>query len=176
MNISESTARKIVISGVPNLDAVAVYLEDFGPGAGKITITCFSECWSSFWGSMGERHTISSFFRKASNNYIAGKLAYQTKDTVVDCEKIEADAKREILKDRRDGGTTKAQARDLWERLGWIDFEAPIEVNADFLSDVYGDEWWCRLPQKPNPQYEYLCKIIQTVKDALAKLEEKESA
>lgn len=54
MKIESTTVKKLVITGVPSLDAIAVYLEDQGPGRGKATITCFNKCWSYFWGAMGE--------------------------------------------------------------------------------------------------------------------------
>jgi len=33
--------------------------------------------------------------------------------------------------------------------------------------DVDGDEWWYSLPQKKNPSYEYLTRIVDTIKEAL---------
>ena len=35
------------------------------------------------------------------------------------------------------------------------------------MNELMGDEWWYRLPQKPNPDYVYLCRIIRTVQEAL---------
>lgn len=176
MMITETTARKVVIQGIPNQDPIAVYLEDQGPGAGKITITCFDDCWTNYWGSMGGDQTISQFFQHASDSYIAGKLHHETKPTVVDIEAIEAHVKMSILKERRQGDLTEKAARELWENVDSIEFDMPIEVNAGFFHDVYGDEWWYRLPHKPNSKYEYLVRIIQTIKAALAQLDEKATA
>ena len=47
MKIKESTVRKLTISDIERLDNINVYLEDFEPGHGQITIKCWNEVWSS---------------------------------------------------------------------------------------------------------------------------------
>jgi hypothetical protein len=36
------------------------------------------------------------------------------------------------------------------------------------MNQIFGDEWWCEIPQKPNPKYEYLLRILRAVKAGLA--------
>ena len=72
MILTKSTVEKIAITGVPNMDAIAVMCEDFGTGQGKITITCFNDCWSNYWSAMGSRN-IKEFFLDCSNDYLTGK-------------------------------------------------------------------------------------------------------
>ena len=35
------------------------------------------------------------------------------------------------------------------------------------MQKIFGDEWWYSLPTKPNPSYQYLLRIIDTVQSAL---------
>ena len=35
------------------------------------------------------------------------------------------------------------------------------------MAAVVGDEWWYDLPMVDNPDYTYLCRIIQAVRDGL---------
>lgn len=171
MNISKSLVEKLMITGakMPNglgtLDPIAVMLEDFGPGAGKITITCFGQAWSNYWGHMGKTHTIRSFFLQASNDYLIGKLDSGIRDEIDDddIEALKALLKQEIIKERRDNVWSKQVARDLWEAATWVDWE----TRHDTCAAILGDEWWCCTPKKPNPEYEYLGQIVTVVKEAI---------
>ena len=52
MNIEKGVVEKLVITGASltdgrgTLDPIAVMVEDFIPGAGRITITCCGEAWT----------------------------------------------------------------------------------------------------------------------------------
>ena len=35
------------------------------------------------------------------------------------------------------------------------------------MYDIFGDEWYDCLPTKPNPNYQYLCRILDVVREAL---------
>lgn len=71
--MSETSVTKI--SGTESLDPITVFWEDFGPGKGQVTIYCFGQAWTSYWGGMGE-DTIRSFFASAGNDYLVNKLGY----------------------------------------------------------------------------------------------------
>jgi len=167
MKIETSQVTKIVISGVDDLDPLHVFLEDFGPARGKITITCFDECWTNFWSAMGAGRTIRDFFLSCDHHYLAGKLATGLKRDVVDTDALEAHALAHIFKLRRAKDIQKDTARDLFDRHQMNDWSLPPEHNSDLMYDIYGDEWWYDLPEKPNHQYVYLCRIVDTVKEAL---------
>ena len=178
MKIEQSQVTKLMITGVKDLDPVAVIVENFGPGAGKITITCFGEAWSNYWGSMCEQHTLESFFCKADKHYLAGKLKTGIKDRIRDTDPatIEQSIKTKIIKYRKEGDMEKAVARDCWDSSTWL-CEGIADNNigseaSNLLYTVFGDEWWCCLPEVPNPDYEYLCRIIETVKEAFKQLKE----
>jgi len=39
-------------------------------------------------------------------------------------------------------------------------------IDPDVFREVFGDDWYDNLPKKTNPDYLYLCRIIDTVKEA----------
>ena len=168
MKISQNQVTKLTISDVPNLDAVDVIVEDFGPGQGEITITCFGEAWSYYWSHMGEDTKLTDFFLKASTPYIVGKLKVGISATIDndDSEELEILLKKEIIRMRRCNDLSADQAREFYNDAAGVEWGE----RGDICSQVFGDEWWERTPKKPNPDYEHLCRIIQTVKEAFERL------
>lgn len=73
MEIVKSNVRRIEIFNLPRLDPIRVYLEDYDPGKGRITISCYDAAWVGYWGAMGGR-TISQFFIDCNAEYLAGNL------------------------------------------------------------------------------------------------------
>lgn len=176
MQIAKSTIEKITITGAQrregfgHLDPIAVMIDDYGQGAAKVTITCFGEAWSHYWSHMGEGVSLMDFFIKASDDYIVCKLKTGIDDQVqdLDPDKMEKALKAEIIRLRREYTLSRECARDYWDRAGWVG-EADY---ADIFSDVFRDEWWYSLPQKPNHDYEYLKDIVRAVKAAFKQLKE----
>ena len=66
------TVEAVEISNIKSLDPIQVYWEDFGDGRGRVTITCYGEAWTAYWGAMGD--PIKKFFTKADDEYIATRL------------------------------------------------------------------------------------------------------
>lgn len=62
----------------PALDPITVFLQDLGPGRGRITLECYGSAWSSYFGAMGDGNTIQKFVRDAGLDYLAGKFAAPT--------------------------------------------------------------------------------------------------
>ena len=56
MKIEASKVTKLLISEVQGLDPITVFLEDYEPGKGKITVSCWGKSWTAYWGGM--RHTM----------------------------------------------------------------------------------------------------------------------
>lgn len=171
MKVETSQVTKLVISGVDDLDPLHVFLEDFGPARGKITITCFDECWTNFWGAMGAGRDIRAFFCSCDVHYLAGKLATGLNAEVDDLGKLADEAKKHVIESRRDRSccVSKDKARELFDLandLETLHDEDPTGYR-DAMFNIFGDEWRCDVPQKPNHQYEYLCRIVNTVKAAL---------
>jgi hypothetical protein len=179
MKIVKEMVQKLMVSDIKGLDPIAIYLEDQGPGCGKITITCYGQSWTSYWGAitcygqswtsywgaMGEGHTIATFISSCNNQYLANKLS-DVKSMVNDPDKLLEDMKKIILTKRKELELNEKDARDYYDEVEFSDAES-IMANHDLLYKVYGDEWWCCLPKSPNPEYEYLDRIITAVKEAL---------
>jgi len=178
MQVTEQTVQRMTITDVPSLDPIAVYLEDFGAGRGKATITCSNDSWSYFWGSMGEGSTIRSFLAECSNDYLAGKFSPGLDHTVDDLDKLVEHAKKHICKMRRDNDFSKETARELFDlaEQHLDDVSEFFDVERDLMYRIFGDEWWYDIPKQPNHKYEYLCSILTTVKEALAETAEKLAA
>lgn len=154
MKIQTSKVRKLLISGVKGLDPVSVYLEDYGPGEGKITITCYGKAWTAYWGSMGD-FNITDFFLSCNEHYITKNLS-DLDYKIFDVNKIKADALDKGIECFRDDP--------------WNDYE--------FLESMYGPDmacWHDSIPKMENPKYLYLCRIIFAVQGAL-KLTKEEAA
>lgn len=175
MKITTSTVTKHTITGglraegLGTLDPISVIEEDFAPGQGKVTISCFGEAWQYYWGAMGEHHTLRSFFLKADVRYLAGKLAPGTPAEVEATDGLEALMYKEVVRQRRADYISRDKARDLWGLVGAYD----RRWDGDgLLFELFGDEYWYCLPRVKNPQYEYLCDIILAVKAAFKQLTE----
>lgn len=171
LKLQISVAQKMTITEVTNFDPIAVYLEDFGPGQGKVTITCSDDSWSRYWSHMGEKYDIRAFLLKADEHYLAGKFAPQLDSAVDDLGKLANEAKKHVIKYRRERPccVSKDKARELFdmaEELESLHDEDPTGYR-DAMFDIFGDEWWYSVPKKANHQYEYLCRIINTIKEAL---------
>ena len=168
MRIESSKVTKLLIDQVHNLDPLAVYLENFAPGQGKITVTIFDKCWSYAWGAMGQEYDIKSFFLKADHTYIAGKLAPRLKDTVDDFKKLPGHAISYVIDRRWERELGKDEARELYDRTDELEVNDAAQLDQDLMIAIFGcDKWWYEIPQKPNHEYEYLIKVIGTVKEAM---------
>jgi hypothetical protein len=166
MRITESTVRKISILKEER-DTINVFLEDFGPGAGRITIERVGEAWSHYWSHMGESHTITSFLAECDAPYLVNKLKPDMSSMVVDEDALPAHVRAAICCQRREGDLSKKDARRLFDRSELMGHHSE---EGDFLYGVFGDEWWLQLSEKPNPDYLDLKEIVQTVQTALKTL------
>lgn len=169
MKIVEETIRRITISHVPSLDPIRVALEDIGPGQGRINIECYGTSWAYYWGGMG-KETIAEFFSTCDKHYLAGKLAPELRSNVFDPDALRDHLKAEIINERKKLWIGKRVARTKFDCIEEIDFAETVDglmTMDDTMHELLGDEWWNSLPEKKNPDYEYLCRIIRTVQEAL---------
>lgn len=167
MKVLQTAVRQLTITDVERLDPISVYLEDYGIGQGKITITCFGESWTAFWGGMGNR-TLSEFVKSCDNHYLAKNLS-KIPSEIDDFTKLQKDLVKVVLKKRRADELNAQEARDFYDQVDGLRHLEPSEIltKHNLLYNLYGDEWWYCIPKKPNPDYEYLCRIITTVREAL---------
>ena len=174
MKIIESKVRKIKIDDIyesHRLDPISIYLEDFEHGKGQITIRCYDKTWSSFWGAMGG--TISEFLCRTDNSYLANNFGC-TSQSVADEDKSHDYIKKELIRKRQLREVDRHDARDMWEEIQGIeDPKSWAEQNGPLSRLIFSGEWWyLEWPQKPNPDYKYLCRIIDTVKEVLNQIKE----
>ena len=169
MKVTTSTIKQIKITEVPRLDPIDVMLEDIEPGKGRIVIRCYTKAWTAYWGAMGDR-TIAQFFCDCDEHYLAGGLSIGLPPTLSDGEAIFPAARREICKMRRANNLNRAKARELFDGLHDINGISRDELwnHLSILTPIFGDEWWYSMPSRPNPEYEYLCRIIKAVQEGLA--------
>lgn len=177
MKVTTSTVTKLEITGLSDMDAISVMIEDFGPGAGEITITCAGEAWTHYWGHMGKHHTMRSFFLKCSTPYLIGKLKTGIERRIgsKDDELLQQTLRKHILEGRREGRIKPDEARELWDEAEYASFDGEYQELCQL---VFGPEWWFNLPKEDNPEYTYLGKIVDTVKAAfsLEELQQKKAA
>lgn len=172
MKIIQSNITQLVITDVQRLDPVKVMIENISPGVGNITITCFGKSWTSFWGAMSGM-TIQDFFLSCNDSYLINCLDRGIRSTI-DGEDNDANVefvKKEICRLRREGEIDKEEAREYWAEVS--DSNDVKERILNFhscsnLSKVFGDEpWYADWPKVPNPDYDYLERIVQAVREAL---------
>lgn len=169
MKIERTQVTKLLITDVPRLDPITVFLEDLGPNRGKMIIECYGRSWSAYWGGMGG--TLDEFLRSVSADYLTGCLARgaEIQSSVYDPEGLETMLKRELLKERRAylSSVSKRRAREMWEEIESMDFEHPYHIRSNLLVELIGDDWHCALPEKPHPDWTYLLRIVETIKEAI---------
>ncbi|MEW6647151.1 MAG: hypothetical protein AB1450_08140 [Pseudomonadota bacterium] len=164
MQITVSTQQKLRIEGADRLDPIEVFLDDIAPRQGRITINCYGQSWTAYWGGMGDR-TIAEFILSCDEDYLANKLS-NMRSSLPDYNGLNQAAKAELLSERRQYGISQEEARDLFERLSHS-VERECEIDTDAMHSIFGDEWWHNIPHKPNPDYQYLCRIINATKDGI---------
>lgn len=168
MQIEQTQLTKLTLTELEALDPVSVIVEDYEPGKGKIIIECYGESWSAFWGSMGGR-CLADFFCSCDEHYIAKKLSSVSAD-IDDFHALTKKARSEIIQLRREGELDKLDARSLWDKADELEDQFSVEHNAEAMHQIFGDDWWYRIPQKPKPNYVYLCRIIKAVQAAFQQL------
>jgi hypothetical protein len=172
MKVARSTIERLKISET-KLDPISVYLEDLGPGRGKITIECFGKSWSASWPAMGKDNTVSDFVSSCDHEYLIGCFG-GPKSHIIDNDKSKEWLKSEIKRKRRCNELSEEDARSAWDDINFYDspWTWCLTQNEDVFN-VLGENWWCAdFPQKVNPKYEYLCSVINTVKEGIKKLKE----
>jgi len=170
MQIEQSNVRKLKITDIyqsKGLDPIHVFLEDFEPRKGKITISCYDKSWHSYWGGMGDR-TIAEFFLSCDNGYLAKNLS-SISSSINDYKALGEKIKK-FYKDEYDEGDFDAtEVYEAVESMGEESDEWDIWIRNDakVMCEVFGEDWWYDIPTMENPKYKYLCRIIDAVKEAL---------
>ncbi|WP_323065977.1 hypothetical protein [Aeromonas jandaei] len=167
MQVSVTHIAKIVLPKLAWLNPVTIYLENPHPGRGKITIECFRQSWSYSWSSMDGRR-IEEFFISCDDEYLATCLSTCSSHIpVTEPSVLCAYLRKMIIQQRRAGELEKKNARRFWDESDTITLTSNYCSNTELMYGVLGDDWWLSLPQKENPDYNYLVRIIQAVREGL---------
>jgi hypothetical protein len=57
------------------LDPITVYVEQFRPGASRMTVQCYAQAWTVYWGSHGDC-PLEEFVCSSSAEHIADGLTW----------------------------------------------------------------------------------------------------
>lgn len=168
MKIEKSTVQKLKITDIGHLEVINVFFEDYAPHKGKVTIESVGDAWSYFWSATG-CETIKEFFRTAGTEYLVGKLKIGIKSTLTDesSEALQLAAKKFILKERRCRNISKYEAHCKWSSMESLS-DSGVDYHADDLREIFGDEWYYDLPERPNPEYNHLKLIVNKIKQAIS--------
>jgi len=167
MNIEEDVVTRIRLSGSEVLDPVDVIFVNSSPGRGKIYIECRGKSWSSYWGAMGSL-TVQEFFISCGSDYIIKNLSdICTTQYIPSGEKFVSALYKYIHEMSRAGVLSKASEKELLvaaQHFSESGFTTPIQ---EIMQKVFGDDWWTCVPTEPNPEYEYLKIVVETVQEGL---------
>ncbi|HED4052135.1 TPA: hypothetical protein R4258_004481, partial [Citrobacter freundii] len=112
MKVEKLDVLSFVLTDLERLDPVRVMIENYEPGKGRVTITCYGKAWTAAWFAMGG-DDVQTFIKRVSDDYLIGCLAPQLRSTVGD----DNDAnlifvKSEIIKLRREREIDAETARN----------------------------------------------------------------
>lgn len=163
------------VTGAERLDPVRVMIENYEPGKGRITITCFGKAWTGAWFAMGG-DTVQKFMKRVSNEYLIGYFDPQLQSTVDDDNDANLTfVKGEIIKLRREQEISYEEARLMWDEADGADDVKASCCNylvGDKLLNLLGDDpWYAGWPMVPNHEYQYLERILNAVRAGLNEME-----
>lgn len=165
----EKDIKKIEIDPENGLDRISVYFENHNKGEGEVVIKCYDKSWNHYWGAMGDED-VKEFFLSSNTDYIASKL-FKNNIKVEDWDKL-YNMIKDHYKDDYEKGDFSGEVGELFEELAKncdnSDWEIWMRDNHDVMSEVLGDDWFYKIPKELNPEYVYLSKIVDSVKEALS--------
>ncbi len=180
MKIKETKVLSLEVSDVERLDPIRVIAENYEPGQGRITITCYGKAWTAAWFAMGG-DTVQTFFQRVSNDYLIDNFAPNMPSEVDDDNDANVEfVKREICKLRRSGEIDQDKAREMWDEAN-----ASHDIKEDCCSgfssaavrELLGDDpAYARWPTVPNHKYTHLERILDAVREALRMYDTQELA
>lgn len=57
------------------LDPIAVYVEQFGPASSRMTVQCYAQAWTAYWGSHGEKG-LEAFVMSCHADYVVDGMTW----------------------------------------------------------------------------------------------------
>ena len=170
--VASSSVLKLTIKPANGWDWLHVYLEDLGcfensRHTGRLVLIVDGDSYSNYWSHMAK--PLIDFTQNASNSYLIDKLTGGKVTAWVDAtgDDLKSEIFKEIVSQRKSDDLSKEDAREIYDELEWRDLEN-LGAEADFLSRVYGEEWWTGLPKVESRDYTHFSKVVDLLKDGLA--------
>jgi hypothetical protein len=180
------------------IDNTDIFLEDFEPGKGKITVSdTYGHNYSYYWGAMGS--SLAEFICSINEEYFARNLLGTRKYYVMDCRRTFANLRKYISKDMGLPFYKHMEfQKELREKINefqreceerptndhfvsmffpsfvngiefiWIDDSREREQVQKAFNDI--EEWWHFIIEKPSPEYVWLTKLHGKLKKKLSKV------
>ncbi len=173
IKVERSTVTKLVVTGAPNLDPITVFLEDLAPCKGKITVNCWGKSWTAYWGGMWDGLNIGQFFCELDAGYIIGYFDSELSSRRFSGDALADKAKSLVLKERRQFCYGSDEARQLFDEAEDLRESMSVEylhgVHSELMTRLFGDEWWHLTSDvtEPNPDYDYLERVILATQQAI---------
>ena len=172
MKIETSKVTRLRLTELTSLDPVEVIADNIAEHKGKVTITCYGQSWTAYWGSTG-CDSVEEFFCSAGNDYLIGCLSPMLTSRIQDKDADSDFIKSKILKARRAGELTKDEAHSLWWDADCADRDSITFGYPSDLKEFMGeDPWHLDWPTAPNHDYIYLSRICDAVKSAFQQVKE----
>lgn len=84
-----------------------------------------------------------------------------------DGEAIADHIRKLVIQMRKKGDLEAEQAREIYDDSHRVDCQGDLQY-WEHTEIMFGEEWWhVDLPTRPNPEYVYLCRIIDAVREGL---------
>lgn len=173
MKVTEGTCEVLVITEVKNLDPVTIFIQNFSPGKGSITIRCWNSAWYSYWPGMGDGN-LQDFFCSCDNQYLLKNLVPHDRMYEFDSEGFSKTIKEAILKNRKDDEIDKDGAKEHWDwynlhKCDLEDCNSYGELHGQFcekLSEILGDDYYYDLPTTYTHEANWVIRIIESIREA----------
>lgn len=111
MEITQTTVRALKIVGAVGVDPIDVFIQNYEPGKGRMTIRVWDRAWTCAWFAM-RGQSIEQFFLEADTDYILNN--FSTEGMRVDAVKRETPymgrivgAIKEALRQTTEGGSNE---------------------------------------------------------------------
>lgn len=175
ISVEKNNVLSVTITGAERLDPIRVMIENYEPGKGRITVTCYGKAWTGAWFAMGG-DTVQEFIQRVSNDYLIGYFDRSLESTIEDDNDANINfVQKEIIKLRRSDEINSTEARNMWdESIGSEDVKEKCcnYQLGNCLLNLFGDDpFYAGWPTAPNPKYQYLSRIIDAVRAGLKQLE-----
>lgn len=83
MKVEASETRTLLITDVPRLDPVTVFLQDLGDGRGRLVVECYGKSWAAYFNATGTA-TLAEFIARGSHDYLTNALIREHRHTMLE--------------------------------------------------------------------------------------------